>query len=264
MAFRRPQIPEEDPGVIYVSDDDDAGDVNYIVEDPVDDVPEVIRILDSDDEDVNRPDLSSSEEGESESDEEDEEELSEEESSEEEVSSFEEEWSDDESPDSGYSTMTDEEDFESSRDSDDLRPVLPDWLQPHPAARQAPVQHQRLPEEQVEQPGGGLLPVSPRLEDPAPSSSGVSTSTSTSKRSRESDAEEVSMKRQRRDDEDNPEEPAPSTSGLRYFPNRVGEVDSRDTGLSFQRFLTSRSWTVTPFGVPGPIFIPLCDDSDSD
>ncbi|GLD74771.1 major centromere autoantigen B-like protein [Lates japonicus] len=24
MAFRRPQMPEEDPGVIYVSDDDDA------------------------------------------------------------------------------------------------------------------------------------------------------------------------------------------------------------------------------------------------
>ncbi|GAA6218393.1 major centromere autoantigen B-like, partial [Lates japonicus] len=262
MAFRRPQMPEEDPGVIYVSDDDDAGDVNYIIEHPVDDVPEVIRILDSDDEDVNRPDLSSGEEGEFEGDQEDEEESSEEESSEEEVSSFEEEWSDDESPDSGYSTMTDEEDSsESSRDSDDVRPVLPEWLQPHRAAQRAPVLHQRLPEEQVEQPEGGLLPVSPRLEDPAPSSSGVSTST---KRSRESDTEEVSMKRQRREDEDNPEESAPSTSGLRYFPNTISEEDSRDAGRSFQRFPTGRRWTVSSFGLPGPIFIPLPDSSDSD
>ncbi|GLD60510.1 uncharacterized protein AKAME5_001240000 [Lates japonicus] len=216
---------------------EDAGGVNYIIERPaIDGQPEVIRILDDDIEDHRPAPFFGEEDGD----------VSDEE--EEEFSSDEEEWSD-ESLDSGYSTMTDNEDDSEDNEDDDDRSCSPlplpptnfwqEWRQqcrPFPAA--APL----------------AAPTGPTcVLDAAPSTSGLSTST---KRTREeSDMEQVGMKRPRRDDEDNPEEPTPSTSGLSSSAHR----DPAPSFPGLGRF--------TPFGVPGIQLLHLPrrdDDSDSD
>ncbi|XP_050930029.1 death domain-associated protein 6-like [Lates calcarifer] len=216
MAFRLPEgyVPWR---ARVQWDGEDRGVAHYIIERPaIDGQPEVIRILDDDIEDHRPAQIFGEEEDNVNDDVSDN--VSEEE---EEFSSDEDDWSDD-SPDSGYSTMTDDEDDPEHSEDDDNRPRSPlplpppnfwqEWRQqcrPFPAA--APL----------------AAPTGPtRVLDAAPSTSGLSTST---KRTREErDTEQVGMKRPRRDDEDNPEEPTPSTSGLSTSTKRTREES--DTG----------------------------------
>ncbi|GLD65505.1 uncharacterized protein AKAME5_001696500 [Lates japonicus] len=241
MALRRPEgyLPWRAPIEV---DGDGTGDMDYIIERPaVDGLPEVIRILD--DEDNNRPDVSSEEEDVFDSDEEDGE-----------VWTDEEDWSEEDSPDSGYSTVTDDED---DPDDDDRSPSplpLPPanfWQEWRRQCR----------------PFSAAAPLAPRIPDAAPvcapaaapSTSGLSTST---KRIREeSDTDQVGMKRPRRDGEDNPEEPTPSTSGFSFSTNRTREEDHRDSAPSTSGLLRH----FTPLGFPGIqlLYVPN-DDSDSD
>ena len=105
-------------------------------------------------------------------------------------------WSDGSIADSGYSTLTEDEDDPEDNDDNDIRPHYPliehlppenfwqEWRRmspPVPAAApqqpiarpQEPVQPQKLPEQQVEQSEGGLLSVSLELEESAPSTRGA-------------------------------------------------------------------------------------------
>ncbi|XP_071330893.1 uncharacterized protein [Trachinotus anak] len=231
MALSRPLALEERllGGVAHQVDSDHPGVVNYIIGRPAEDgLPEVIRIVD-DTEDSDLPSYMSS------SEEDDELEAGE-------VFDEEDDWSDAISIDSGYSTMTeDEEDME---DDDDDRPHPPLVHQPPPgnfwedrrqanipvpaaaplaapdgvppgfpdatpvcgpaAAPQRPTVWQ--PQVPVQPPKLLWLPeqqVSQRLEESAPFISDLS---SFIKRTREeSDTEQVSSKRLRREYEENPD-----------------------------------------------------------
>ncbi|XP_071346207.1 uncharacterized protein [Trachinotus anak] len=316
MALSRPLALEERllGGVAHQVDSDHPGDVNYIIGRPAEDgLPEVFRIVD-DAEDSDLPSYMSS------SEEDDELEAGE-------VVDDEDDWSDGISIDSGYSTMTeDEEDME---DDDDDRPRPPlahqlppgnfwqDWRQAHPpvpaaAPLAAPVgvpaaAPQQLtvwqPQVPVQPPKLLWLPeqqVSQRVEESAPLLSDLNFFL---KRVREEcDTGQVSSKRPRRDCEENPdpqqlmdwdpqvpvqppkllwlpeqrveqpgggllsvsprwEDCAPSTSGLSSFTNTSREEDHRDSAPSTSGLgvFTGRRSRPGPFGTSR-----WAEDSDSD
>ncbi|XP_018558880.1 uncharacterized protein LOC108901749 isoform X1 [Lates calcarifer] len=153
-----------------------------------------------------------------------------------------EDWSD--GADSGYGSMTeDEEDL----DVEDVRYRSPLVQQLHPDGfwedwrRMCPLVPSGTPlAAPVPAPMPDAVPVSPSLEESAPSMSGLSYPT---KRSREENhTEQVSMKRLRRNGE---EESAPSVSGLSFFANGSSEDDYRNSapstsGLGF--FAGRRHW----------------------
>ncbi|XP_040007025.1 uncharacterized protein LOC120802906 [Xiphias gladius] len=222
MSSSRPRIPEEHlPEGVAPQQvlDNDAGGVDDIIGRPAEDgFPELILVVD-DDEDNNLPVNISS--GEEEEFEEDDREVDETDSE----SEIGEVWSGDFSNDSGYSTMTFSEEYLEDDLEDDFRPLLvvpariPDaapvcgpaaapqqLMVGHP---QVPVQPEKLPEQQVERPEGSVLPFSERLEECAPSTSGLSSST---KRTREENyTGQLSSKRPRVNSEENPEDAVPST-----------------------------------------------------
>ncbi|XP_039979200.1 uncharacterized protein LOC120787549 [Xiphias gladius] len=206
MSSSRPRIPEEHlPEGVAPQQvlDNDAGGVDDIIGRPAEDgFPELILVVD-DDEDNNLPVNISS--GEEEEFEEDDREVDETDSE----SEIGEVWSGDFSNDSGYSTMTFSEEYLEDDLEDDFRPLSPlvqqfppesfwqDWKDASffiagapllvvparipdaapvcgPAAApqqlmvghpQVPVQPEKLPEQQVERPEGSVLPFSERLEE---------------------------------------------------------------------------------------------------
>ncbi|XP_042287466.1 proline-, glutamic acid- and leucine-rich protein 1-like [Thunnus maccoyii] len=285
-------------GVAHEMDRDPAGGsfqrVGYLVERPAGPgIPEVIRILDHDD-DNNLPIyISSDEEEEDEvvvgivgagggedvppfsSDEEDEveedDQQSESDEEEDEDTDDSDDWFDWSSEDSGYESLSeDEEELE----DDDIRPrsplvqqLPPDnfwqrWREaypPVPAGAPVPVaapfvvpqqltaRHPPVPVQHHELPGASA---SQQPEESAPSTPSLSSST---KRSREdSHWEEVTAKPPKRNCEERMDNPVPSTSG-----HSSSATSSTTSGSSSSA--TSRRYWECPFGFPL-----WADDSDSD